>query len=100
MTLSRKQIKFLRGLAHSLDPVVMVGKEGITPAVIKEMDTTLKDHELIKIKVRCDEREEFLAKVADLEEKSRASLVQTIGRMAVFYRAAEPGAERKKKRKN
>ena len=50
-----KQKKYLKGLAHKLNPVVMVGNKAFQ-AVLKEIDATLEAHELIKIRVRCEDR--------------------------------------------
>lgn len=97
MKLTRKQIKFLKGLAHSLKPVVMIGKEGVSEAVTKEMSKTLSDHELIKIKIRCDEREDFIKVVGELEGLNQATLVHTLGRTAVFYRPSSQKDEDRKK---
>ena len=97
MKLTRKQIKFLKGLAHSLKPVLMIGKEGVSEAVTKEMDKTLSDHELIKVKIRCDERDDFIRLVGELEGLNKASLVSTLGRTALFYRASTQKDEDRKK---
>ncbi|MCX6130620.1 MAG: ribosome assembly RNA-binding protein YhbY [Proteobacteria bacterium] len=90
--LSSKQIKFLRGQAHHLNPVVTVGQNGMSENVLKEVDTTLKHHELIKIKLRCDDQTELAGLVATLSSSIKASLVQVIGHMAVLYR---PSPEKK-----
>ncbi|MCB9228919.1 MAG: YhbY family RNA-binding protein [Deltaproteobacteria bacterium] len=97
MKLTRKQEKYLKGLAHSMKPVLMIGKEGVTEAVAKEMQLCLQAHELIKVKIRCDERDDFLRMVRDLEVLSGAALVQTLGRTALFYRRAFPGDKDRKK---
>ena len=86
--LTSKQIKFLRGKAHHLNPVVTVGQLGISESVLKEVDTTLKHHELIKIKLRCDDQTELAALMESLTSSVKASLVQVIGHMAVLYRAS------------
>ena len=57
MKLSTKQIAHLRGLAHSLNPVVMIGNNGLTENVIKEIELNLNSHELIKVKVSGDDRD-------------------------------------------
>lgn len=84
--LSSKQVSYLRGLAHALTPSVQMGKAGMTPAIVKEIDRNLKDHELIKVRINCDERAEFMETAETLAQSTAAALVQTIGRMAVFYR--------------
>ncbi len=89
---SSKQIKYLRGLAHKLNPVVMTGQHGVTEAVIREIETTLNYHELIKIRLRCDDQSELLDLLSRITENVKAVLVQVIGHTAVLYR---PSTERK-----
>ena len=84
-----KQKKYLKGLAHKLSPVVMVGNKGVSEAVLKEIDATLEAHELIKIRVRCEDQGEFQETVAEIEEKANASLIQSIGHSVVLYREAK-----------
>jgi RNA-binding protein len=84
--LSSGQKKSLRGKGHHLEPIVYVGKEGLTPALLTSTKTALKAHELIKIKIgqNCPlERNEASSELARCTE---ATLVQTIGRMALLYR--------------
>jgi len=88
-TLSSKQISYLRGLAHKLDPVVTVGNAGVTEGVIKELEFTLKTFELIKVKVRCDDQESLQEVVANLSESVKATKVQVIGHTAIFYRRSK-----------
>ena len=57
MELSERQRKYLRGLGHALNPVLLIGNAGVTPAVIAEAKRALHDHELIKVKFRGAERE-------------------------------------------
>ena len=87
-----KQIKYLRGLAHKLNPVVMTGQHGVTEAVLREIESTLNYHELIKIRLRCDDQGELLDLVERITQNVKAVLVQVIGHTAVFYR---PSRERK-----
>jgi RNA-binding protein len=84
--LSSKQIKFLRGRAHHLNPVVMTGQHGVTDAVIREIEATLNHHELIKVKIRCEGQSELLDLLRRITEYVQAVLVQVIGHTAVFYR--------------
>jgi len=84
----------LRAQAHHLDPVVMIGNDGLTPAVLHEIDVNLLAHGLIKIRVFSDDRaarEELLARIATELE---AAPVQHIGKMLVVYR---PVAEAERK---
>ncbi len=87
--LTVKQRQALKGLAHSLDPVVMVGDKGITPAVIKEIDVNLLAHELIKVRVLGDDRAVRLAAIDEICAKTTAHLVQHIGKLIVLYRPNE-----------
>lgn len=75
-----------RGEAHHLDPVVMIGADGLTPAIVKETDLALKAHGLIKVRVFSDvrtDREGFLAQLAD---ELNAAPVQHIGKLLVLWR--------------
>ena len=94
MSLSPKQRSFLRGQAHHLTPVVMIGKEGLTPAVLKAVYQALRSHELIKIKVPADDQETFKASVNDiLEACEGAEKVQTIGHLLVLFRPSTPAGK-------
>ena len=86
MSLSSSQIRYLRGLAHPLKPVLLLGGKGITAGVLKELDQALDDHELIKVKLTGDDRAARAADLAKLVESSGAETVQTIGHIAVLYR--------------
>lgn len=85
MELNGTQRKRLRGLAHSLKPVVQVGQKGITPPVMGELERALDHHELVKVKLfgERDERQEL---AEDLARRLRAELVGTIGTVAILYR--------------
>ncbi|MCI4410503.1 MAG: ribosome assembly RNA-binding protein YhbY [Thiotrichales bacterium] len=85
--LTTAQTKFLRSHAHYLNPVLWVGASGVTEAVIAELDQTLTTHELIKIKLLNDDREQRQAMVEALCQASGALKVQTIGKVAILYRA-------------
>ena len=87
--MNSKQISYLRGLAHSLNPVVMIGNNGLTESVLKEIDVNLNAHELIKIKVMGDDRELRTQMLADICEKSNAVAVHHIGKQLVIYRQSE-----------
>jgi RNA-binding protein len=89
MELTSKQVRYLRSLAHGLDPAVQMGKEGITPALADEVIRNLKDHELIKVRLGTDDRDEFAAMADQLATGADAALVQTIGRIAVLYRKGD-----------
>ena len=84
--LTPAQRKEKRALAHHLDPVVMVGNDGLTPAIRKEADAALNAHGLIKVRVFSDDRtarEETLAALAD---ELGAAPIQHIGKLLVLWR--------------
>lgn len=86
MTLTGRQKQFLRGLAHSLHPVVMVGREGVSDAVKTKTRVELDHHELIKVKAG-DGCLESTREVGEaLAASTGATLVQTIGHVVVLYR--------------
>jgi RNA-binding protein len=88
MQLKTKQIAHLRGLAHSLNPVVMIGNQGLTENVLKEIELNLNAHELIKVQVAGDDREARKAIYVLICEKTQAIAVHHIGKQLVFYRAS------------
>ncbi|GAB4216635.1 MAG: YhbY family RNA-binding protein [Sandaracinaceae bacterium] len=85
-SLTGKQSRHLRALAHELEPVVLVGKEGASEGVITAVDQALSDHELVKVRLPDLPREEREAMAAQLAEGASASLAGTIGRIAILYR--------------
>ena len=87
--LSVKQRQYLKGLAHELSPVVMVGNNGLTESVIKEIDLNLNAHELIKIRVFGDDRALREALIEAMCSAVNASFVQHIGKLIVLYRTSE-----------
>lgn len=86
MKLSTKQIAHLRGLAHNLNPVVMIGNNGLTENVIKEIEVSLNAHELIKVQVAGDDRDARKAIYDEITQATNAIAVHHIGKQLVFYR--------------
>ena len=84
--LSKSQIRHLRGLAHSLKPVVMVGQHGLRESVVEELGIALDHHELIKVKVSVGDRDERDAVIETMLAQTGSELVQRIGNMAVLFR--------------
>ncbi len=84
--MNSKQISYLRGLAHNLSPVVMIGNNGLTESVLKEIDVNLNAHELIKIKVMSDDRALRAQMLTDICSQSSAIAVHNIGKQLVIYR--------------
>lgn len=87
MTLSESQKKFLRGRGHQLKPVILIGGSGLTDSVLKELDSSIDHHELIKVRVRTGDRKSRDETIENLCEKSGSSLVAQIGNVALIYRA-------------
>jgi len=86
----------MKGKAHALQPVIMIGQAGLTEPVLKEVELALNTHELIKIKVRAEREDRKLIQEALLSE-TRAELIQSIGQVVVIYRK-KPKVEPKKKK--
>ena len=89
MTLTPKQKSHLRGLAHKLKPVVMIGNAGVTENIIREIDNNLSHHELIKVRISGMEREDRTETATDLCQETDSELVNVIGHIAVLYRAGK-----------
>ena len=92
--LSGHDRKFLRAQAHSLDPVVIVGKQGLTEAGISAIGRALDTHELIKVRFNDfkDQKRELSAQIA---EQTQSDLCGLIGHVAIFYRE-HPEPEKRK----
>ena len=88
-TLSTKQNQFLKGLAHHLNPVVMLGGNGLTEGVLAEIENALNHHELIKVKVAGADRETKQLIIDAIVRETKAAQVQTIGHILVLYRSSE-----------
>jgi len=84
--LTPAQRKDKRADAHHLDPVVLIGGEGLTPAVVKETDAALNAHGLIKVRVFSDERETREEMLAALADQLNAAPIQHIGKLLVLWR--------------
>ena len=89
MTLTKKQNKQLRAMANHLKPLVYVGKNDLTDAVIKQADETIEKHELIKCQIQ--DGSGYTAKEAgtELAEALGAEFVQAIGNRFVLYRRSK-----------
>ena len=89
--LSTKQKQFLKGLAHHLSPVVMLGGNGLTEGVLAEIDNALNHHELIKVKIAGADRETKQLIIDAIVRETQSSNVQTIGHILVLYKPSEEG---------
>lgn len=86
MPLTSKGRQILKAKAHKLKPVVMIGNKGLTEAVKREIDIALDDHELIKIRVASNDRDEKKVMVEEICTASGAELVQLIGKVCLVFR--------------
>ena len=86
LQLTIQERKAIRADAHHLDPVVMIGGDGLTPAVKKETDAALKAHGLIKIRVLGDDRNARVAMYDELADSLKAAQIQQIGKLLVLWR--------------
>ncbi len=89
MNLSTKQKQYLKGLAHNLKPVVLMGANGLTEAVLAEIEIALDHHELIKVRVASEDRETKQLIIDAIIRETGAEKVQTIGKVLVMYRPTE-----------
>ncbi|MBM9538012.1 ribosome assembly RNA-binding protein YhbY [Desulfobulbus alkaliphilus] len=87
VVLSSGQKRALRSMGHHLEPTVYVGREGLSPPLIKSADAALRAHELIKIKLGRNCPLERNEAAGELARTTGSLLVQVIGRMILLYRA-------------
>lgn len=95
LTLTVLQRQNLKARAHPLKPVVMIGNAGLTATVLNEIARALKSHEIIKIRVMNDDREERDAMLQEICEQLNAAPVQRIGKILVVYQPQEDVPEKK-----
>jgi RNA-binding protein len=96
ITLSGAQRKYLRGLAHGLKPVVIVGQNGVSDALIQSTDTALTQHELIKVKFNGYKDKPAKTELSALiESRTSSELVGMIGHTAIFFRANKDPEKRR-----
>lgn len=94
MEITSQQRAFLRGCAQTIDPIVMVGKEGLTTAVCTALDEALSHHELVKL--RFQNHKDEVRQISDkLSEATRSLCVAVTGFTAVFYREAQKPEDRR-----
>jgi RNA-binding protein len=86
MKLTEKQRRHLRGLAHALKPIILIGNAGVSEGVLAETQRALHDHELIKVRLPGLPRDERDLALADLAKRCDAVLVNRIGHIAILYR--------------
>ncbi|MBF0275219.1 MAG: YhbY family RNA-binding protein [Nitrospinae bacterium] len=88
------QRKTLKGLAHHIDPVVQLGKNGLTSELIETINKSLDDHELIKLKF-IDFKDEKKELAAEIEKKTKSVNVSNIGNISIYYRQQKNPEKRK-----
>ena len=81
-----KQKRYLRSLAHSLKPVVQVGKQGLSPETFMQIEQQLEDHELIKVRVLDASPKDHRVCASELQNHESFGVVQLIGKTLVLYR--------------
>ena len=94
INLTPTQRKTHRAAAHHLDPVIMIGNDGLTPAVMKETDSALNAHGLIKVRILGDDRKQRELIFQSLADQLNAAPIQHIGTLLVIWR---PIPEKEKK---
>ena len=95
-TLKGFEKKYLRGLAHDLRPLVLIGKEGITDGIVRATDEGLSRHELIKIKfIDFKEKDQKETLAGELVDKTGSAQIGMIGHTAILYRPQTDPAKRR-----
>jgi putative YhbY family RNA-binding protein len=89
LSLSPAERSALRSQAHALKPVVLIGAEGLTDAVLAEIKVHLAAHQLIKIRVFGDERDERIAIYDEICDRLNAAPIQHIGKLLVIWTPEE-----------
>lgn len=88
-TLTTKQKQYLKGLAHHLSPIVMLGNNGLTEGVLAEIENALEHHELIKVKIAGADRDTKKLIIDTIVHQTNSHNVQTIGHILVLYRESD-----------
>lgn len=87
--MSASQKRHLRGIAHALNPVILVGQKGITPALLNELDNALTHHELVKVRLGDKDRDSRADAIERMREGTNAQVVQSIGHVVCLFRRNE-----------
>lgn len=87
--LTGKQRSYLKSLANGLEPIMQIGKSGITETVLKQIDDALEARELIKVNVLSNSPLEAKETATEISEAVRAEFVQSIGNKFVIYRQSK-----------
>jgi len=91
--LTAKQRQYLKGLAHPLSPIVHIGRNGVSQAVVAETKRSLAAHELIKARLESDDPKVRRTLAESLAKECDAHLAGTVGKIAILYREREEKPE-------
>lgn len=86
MTLTADVLRKLRALGHHREPIVQVGKDGVTDGLVAAATRALLDHELIKVRIGSEAPEDREVSAAAVAERTASTLVQVLGRTALLYK--------------
>jgi len=86
MPLNTSQRTHLRRLGHNLEPVVLVGQNGISPNLVAELERALNDHELVKVRARVGDRGLRDEILDELAQATGAEIIQRVGHVGLYYR--------------
>ena len=89
MNLTTKQKQFLKGLAHDKKPIVQLGNNGLTEGVVAENENALGHHELIKVKIPTDDRDEKQLIADAIVRETHSNKIQIIGHTLVLYKPSD-----------
>ena len=85
--LTARERSFLKARAHPLEPIVTVGHDGLTEAVLNEVDRALTAHELIKVRIGGDDRDARIALGDEAAVRTDAAVVDRVGKVVILWRA-------------
>lgn len=91
--LTGKQKRYLRSLAHNIDPIFQIGKAGINDNMISQIDETLENRELIKIHILQNNFDDKTDLAQTLSQATNSEVVQVIGSMIIIYRESQENKE-------
>lgn len=97
LILTPRQRQTLKARAHTLRPMVQLGSAGLTENVLREIDRALADHQLIKVRVATDDRQQRMQIFDAIADKTSAAKVQSVGKLIVLFRPAPESEERQSK---
>lgn len=93
MELTTKQKLYLKNKAHDLKPVVMLGKKGLADSVVSEIISSLEHHELIKVKVAIEDKEQKEAIANEIANLTGSSVVQYLGNNLTLFKKAQKNSK-------